>query len=372
MSTVSSPSVKKQKTEENPTHNKIHRLESTIQYDIGNRGISTFILPQGELLDAAQSLFRLKGTSNSAALITGFPCLIDCNPPTETDGPLGAVAIARSFLAATTATPSSNNDKPCEEEPTLFFLTERCNEEVLRATLESAGLLNHPRLNFVSFPPKKEWTEKESDELEAISKQVSTSVAIERTGPGKDGNYYTMRGYDMTHMLAPLDIIMKPRDTLINGMAFKSVGIGDGGNEVGMGKVWDEIQVSTVPHATKIACVVAADHLIVCGVSNWGGNALGAAITLLNMEVSDNATKCWEQGMTTDAGDIAILDAMVAVGARDGCSRKLEATVDGFPFEESLKITRAIREISVGEHQEVPLSTKKSDSAASDEQEKKA
>lgn len=56
-------------------------------------------------------------------------------------------------------------------------------------------------------------------------------VAIERAGPGPDGSYYTMRALRMDQHVAPLERLLScaPRAW--------SVGIGDGGNEVGMGKV---------------------------------------------------------------------------------------------------------------------------------------
>ena len=47
--------------------------------------------------------------------------------------------------------------------------------------------------------------------------------------------------------------------------------------------------------------------------------------------------------MATEAEESAALGAMVGAGARDGCSRELAATVDGMPFEESLKVSRAIK-----------------------------
>ena len=44
-----------------------------------------------------------------------------------------------------------------------------------------------------------------------------------------------------------------------------------------------------------------------------------------------------------------VLDAMVAAGCRDGCSKLNEATVDGLPFGESLKINRALQAIFLDE-----------------------
>ena len=49
-----------------------------------------------------------------------------------------------------------------------------------------------------------------------------------------------------------------------------AIGIGDGGNEIGMGKLPWELIRRNIPHSGLVACRVPTDHLIVCGVSNWG------------------------------------------------------------------------------------------------------
>jgi D-glutamate cyclase len=74
-----------------------------------------------------------------------------------------------------------------------------------------------------------------------------------------------MNAFDMTHIVGPLHKLMEKNNTGDEEISFQSVGIGDGGNEVGMGKMFDLIQTSTVKHKEKVACVVKADHLIVCG-----------------------------------------------------------------------------------------------------------
>jgi hypothetical protein len=58
---------------------------------------------------------------------------------------------------------------------------------------------------------------------------------------------------------------------------------GDGGNEVGMGKVYDAVLNSKIANARAIACVVPANHLLVCSVSNWGGYALAAATGVVGL-----------------------------------------------------------------------------------------
>src|SRR5207244_9701718 len=63
-----------------------------------------------------------------------------------------------------------------------------------------------------------------------------------------------------------------------------TVGIGDGGNEIGMGKIpWPVIR-RNIPNGGLVACWVSTDHLIVCGVSNWGAYGLGAGVRLLRGE----------------------------------------------------------------------------------------
>ena len=58
---------------------------------------------------------------------------------------------------------------------------------------------------------------------------------------------------------------------------------GDGGNEVGMGKVYPQLISSTITNAALIGCVVPTDHLLVCSVSNWGGYALAAATAAMDI-----------------------------------------------------------------------------------------
>lgn len=65
------------------------------------------------------------------------------------------------------------------------------------------------------------------------------------------------RGRDMSHLIAPLDILLSSGE-------IQSIGIGDGGNEVGMGKVLSTLNSSdcVIPNASMIACVVPATYLV--------------------------------------------------------------------------------------------------------------
>jgi hypothetical protein len=78
-----------------------------------------------------------------------------------------------------------------------------------------------------------------------------------------------IRGGISGDVSSPSAIASKPSPS-VSAPRPRSVGIGDGGNEVGMGKILDTILQSSIPNASSIACIVPTDHLIVASVSNWG------------------------------------------------------------------------------------------------------
>ena len=198
-------------------------------------------------------------------------------------------------------------------------------------------------------------------------------IAIERPGPGSDGTCWTMRALSMNHLLAPLELLFHDTDKHV-----VSVGIGDGGNELGMGKVLDRILASTVPNASTIACTVASDHLLVCSVSNWGGYAMAAAVSLMHVakqkQLQPPGTGIESvpalppplpmEGAASMDGDAAVAslfsvdsclssseeqlkacEALVAAGARDGITKEQKIWVDGFPLQTSLDVLEELNAI---------------------------
>lgn len=170
-------------------------METLIQQDEGKRGIKDILLPSGELMNAAHELIS---SEQGVAIITGFPCMLDYTPPTETDGPLGALAIARSLLAI---------------GKYVILLTDECNEEVLLAACAAAGLAQYKELlTLESFPPGSSFSDRELMRLSEIRSSIDRCVAIERAGPNRDGQYLTMSGRDMTPLIAPLELLFNVDD----------------------------------------------------------------------------------------------------------------------------------------------------------------
>ena len=99
----------------------------------------------------------------------------------------------------------------------------------------------------------------------------SLLISIERCGRTKDDTYLNMRSRDISGQTARTDY-------LFDG-SVPSVGIGDGGNEIGMGNLEEIIAgVDTLPDLPTIATV---DRLVIASVSNWGGYGLVAALSRL-------------------------------------------------------------------------------------------
>ena len=137
-----------------------------------------------------------------------------------------------------------------------------------------------------------------------------------------------------------------------------TVAVGDGGNEVGMGKVYHTIVNSSIKNAKEIACTVPANHLIVCSVSNWGGYALAAATAALHASTLPAAQtpnkkdlhlhivrESINKLLPTTEEEVQKCSAIVAAGARDGLTAKQEMMVDGMPFEESIRVLDELRAI---------------------------
>ena len=349
----------------------LNQLQDLIGTDIGNRGMKALIC-SGDLATSCHALALLSPTRNDkrslVLVLTGFPCCVNETPPTETDGPPGACSIAQTALAL-------GHD--------VVLLTDECNTVVLQAA--SQHLLqqyssdsNGPTFSITSLPGEDledPSSNKESLELlQRLAKDCAMVIACERAGPGPDGHCYTMRATDMTAkgLIAPIHKLIEylqqsPADNNNNNNNNNRtkplfLAIGDGGNELGMGKVHDRITSpeSKIPLNNITGCVIAADYLIAASVSNWGGYALsvGTAFVKAHEELTSNESstsgdrerlvqKWLDKCVPTRQAEIDLLQRCVDKGCRDGVSGKVEATVDGFSLETSLDILDSLRNAAI-------------------------
>jgi hypothetical protein len=230
-------------------------------------------------------------------LITGFFVPRGDVAAPETDGPVGTALLAAA-LAACGVPARIAVDTPCAG--------------AVRAAVDAAG--GGVAVDEVSV-------EEGLDRLIGDWRRagVSHAIAIERCGRSADGRPRNMRGVDVSPWTAPLD------DLFLAGPWIR-LAVGDGGNEIGMGKLPAGLIARTVPNGEKIACVTSCDRLVVAGVSNWGAYGLMAALAVAR---PDWAAKI--ATFLTAERDLAVTRATVdKAGAVDGVTAHREATVDGF------------------------------------------
>ena len=144
-------------------------------------------------------------------------------------------------------------------------------------------------------------------------------ISVERCGRDKNGIYANMRGVDISSETAPCDALF-----LAAFGKIPTIGVGDGGNEIGMGNVARAVEqrLSLTPSE------VGADILVIATVSNWGAYGIVAALaeqTGISLLVSfQDAEK--------------FLLRTVEMGSVDGISHEHVARVDGFGMDTEQEI----------------------------------
>jgi hypothetical protein len=146
-----------------------------------------------------------------------------------------------------------------------------------------------------------------------------------------------MRGFDITAGMSPAHLLFEASARQFPMLI--TIGIGDGGNEIGMGKIPWQVICRNVPGGGPVACRVPTHHLIVSGVSNWGAYGLAAGVRLLRGQRPDRELFDIER-------ERELLRIMVEQGPLvDGMTGKPTVSVDGLAFERYAEPLRRLAEI---------------------------
>jgi hypothetical protein len=268
--------------------------------DRDRRGISKLrpFVPTDFCDRAAQLILDHPGT---AVIITGF-YILDAGM-VETDGPPGAVSIGNAL-----------ENLGYE----IVYVTDQHGIAIMEGT-KSAGS------RVVDFPITDDSASEAfaNDLLKSLDPSVV--IAIERCGFTDEKMFLNMRGRDITPYNARTDYLISNHP--------HTVGVGDGGNEIGMGNVAEE--VTNVDSLVKKACVTSVSELILSSVSNWGGYGLVASLSKLS----------GKNLMPTVHEDMDLIKKTVDLGAVDGMSNSQEYKVDGFTLEENAETITLLRDL---------------------------
>jgi len=335
-----------------PHRDELRVIERLIRRDPAGRGLiaaeSEFgPLCPGHLEGAVRDL---AAHATGVGIVTGFFVPDADFPAAETDGPPGALLLAAALQAM--GTPAVViTDPPCAG--------------VVEVAAEAVGF---PREQLCVLPNVV--GQEMREEIETwLPDGLSHLIAVERVGPNHTAESirqqspgdektlkrflkavpgeardrcHNMRGSVIDEHTAPLHRCFDPKPTGCDPWAcVTSIGIGDGGNEIGMGSVpWEEL-FRRVPGelSARIPCRIATDWTIIAGVSNWGAFGLAAGVALLRGQTDVLAPWTCEH-------QERMLEAIVKHGpAVDGITRRREPTVDGLPFPTYIQPWAGIRRL---------------------------
>jgi len=246
-------------------------------------------LQPGYCLRAASLVRNCRG---NILIGTGFPVV----KTFETDGPVGAIAMYEAFekLGAT---------------PTIV-----CGRPI------SQALAERYRVHEIRVGDHDKREHEAQDALERFQPEVV--ISIERPGQAADGGYYNMRGESISENTACFDTFMIQSHC-------PTIAIGDGGNEIGMGKVADALKdLNIVPSTTS------CDELIVADVSNWGAYGIISFLSVWN-----------RRDLLGEIVPLDILRYISELGSVDGVTRVNQLTEDGLDVSEGEKVLLELRQV---------------------------
>ena len=217
-------------------------------------------------------------------IVTGFYILRAGEP--ETDGPPGAVALGEAMKTL--------------GNKVIYVTDEKCST-AMRAIAGDDEVIEFP---ITSHAESMEFAH------DLLGKHApSALISIERAGLVGDGTYRNWKGIDFSEHNAKIDHMFDQHPI--------SVGIGDGGNEIGMGNMRHVIP--DIENLPDDPCVTTTTELIIASVSNWGGYGLVAALSL----------KTGKRLIPTVEKGYDWVSDIVAVGAVEGMSGESKDWVDG-------------------------------------------
>ena len=305
----------------------------TVLYDEARK-----IADEGPLcLNAAREIAARTSPGQPVVIATGLPIRGWFSAEmAENDGPIGAASLARACYVGLRALPVLL----CETEQT----------PVLRACLRAVGLTPTTFEQYDAAAASKhavpgrdlpvavvhgftaDATRADAESEFVLNRNPSALVSIERQGVDDQGHYHYGRGErNIPELMAKIDRLFE----LAKAQGFYTIGIGDGGNELGMANIRAAI-AEKLPFGDTLAPSVEVSHLIPATVSNFGCYGIAACLAAI---LEDPAI------LHTPEQEAALIAACVREGAVDGATGFVEPFVDSLSQEVCMGFVRLLHAI---------------------------
>jgi hypothetical protein len=254
-------------------------------------------------------------------------------PKGETDGPLGAAALARAIDLGLGGRP--------------IYLCSAYQVDPIIAASNAAGVTvtdyaeatQRPHAGAVEVIPV-EPQEGEATARSLMDKyQPVAVIAVERLGPNEKGIIHSVLGQTKGEP----DANLAPMFRLAQESGAFTLGIGDGGNEIGFGRIVEAVREiqdygakCQCPCGSGMATVVATDVLVCASVSNWGAYGVEAMLAFLLEDLNLLHTAELERWM---------LQECARAGGADGAYGAQMLYVDGLTADVQAALITMLRQI---------------------------
>jgi hypothetical protein len=236
-------------------------------------------------------------------------------PVGENDGPIGTVVLARALKRI---------------GHTVQILTDPVAAEPFRGLLRSIG----------QDIPVLEIGLNDRAMQERLAADHDIVCGIERLGGNVNGIIYGATGHSRAPFRANLDHLIR----CARASGKRTIGVGDGGNEIGFGNVRERLMAAIpryaytgiTPCGGGVYSAVETDVLLVANTSNMGAHAITAGLALLRRDLSLCHTAEEEH---------ALAHVGVGLGLIDGGNGQLRPWCDGVPPAANAAVVEVMRTI---------------------------
>jgi hypothetical protein len=276
-------------------------------------------------MTAAQRMRAVIQPGDVVGIITGFPSRSFLGRGiTETDGPVGAVYLARVIDEVLGAIPMIITDPELQR----YCAKPSYNAGLLVTSVEQAliakrGRVKAAAVSFLDCPVEDDAARQVAEQF-VRDLQPKALIAVEMPAIAADGFAHTASGRAIVHEhLAKADHFFHAAQAA----GILRIGLGDGGNEMGMGNLRTALARIT-PLGATIAALSESDVPVVGASSNWAAYAIGVCLEALSGSTQVNRSI-----------DLAgIIRRCAEEGAIDGYTSRPEAKVDGTPISLNLSL----------------------------------
>lgn len=296
---------------------------------------------------AAKKLVEVTNPGDVVFFLTGLLVRSAFTPyVAESDGPVGIAILIYTLQRALGITPVIVADETMVEPLTTVMRYVGYSRIPIETVEQACAPSKRPTRAFAIITMSEDEISAAQEAETFLNRyQPAAIISCERGGPNVFGVTHNSQGKDISKGHCRSDLLFKLGEKRQGRPV--TIGIGDGGNEVGMGNISADLY-EWLPHGDICCCgcgggIIPETRcavLVTSTVSNWGASALAAAVAIMKKDVS---------ALATEQVHHRALEGTAAAGFIDSPTGEVAPRVDGMDMPVHLAIARQLEQIAKAE-----------------------